>query len=137
MCSLTLTSWLSPRANNPPSDFGNSRHQAGLRLRARLISEATGWLPLTPWHPLILKSLPFLAEMGSEFSAQNENFPPHPPPPMASVIAVAQLYPCTSLHIQLLESSGLLHLFIYHRKKESEDNYTQQRLYLAVWPSKL
>ena len=82
---------------------------------------------MAPSHP----EEPAIVVMGSEFSAQNENVQPHPPPPMASLVAVAQLYLSTSPLIQLLERSGLLHPSIFHRK-ENEENYTQQRLYLAV-----
>ena len=43
--SLTLTSWLPPRANKLLRDFGNGRHQTDLELRTRLISKGKGWLP--------------------------------------------------------------------------------------------
>ena len=61
---------------------------------------------MAPSHP----EEPAIVVMGSEFSVQNENVQPHPPPPMASLVAVAQLYLSTSPLIQLLERSGLLHL---------------------------
>ena len=43
--SLTLTSWLPPRANKPLYDFGNGHHQTDLELRTRLISKGKGQLP--------------------------------------------------------------------------------------------
>ena len=43
--SLTLTSWLPPRANKPLHDFGNGHHQTDLELRTRLISKGKGQLP--------------------------------------------------------------------------------------------
>ena len=44
--------------------------------------------PMAPSHP----EEPAVAVTGSEFSAQSENVQPHPPPPMASLVAAAQLY---------------------------------------------
>ena len=71
--------------------------------------------------------------MGSA-CCQNRNFQPHLPCPFAFAIAVAQLYPCTSPSTQLLERSGLLRLFIFHRKKANEENYNHQILFLPSSP---